>query len=348
VARFYNDNRQIVSCSDDQTIKCWDVLSAKSVYQLDGHEDYVRCIDFREDLSDVIVSGSYDHNVILWDTRSGKVTSTLEHSYPLEEVKLLDSQQLVSLSGNDLNIWDIRTKQVINTVNNHHKTITCLSLIPRESITDQVILTGSLDQRVSLYSIDSDISYSAQYNAPVLSLTTSDKYIIMGLSDGTVIFRGQGLRGERDEEEKKIITQSNTKSRNIQNLLLKFRYGDALDNALLNNNTVLIISLIDEFITRNVLKLALHWRNEQQLIPLLDFIQDNITNDQFTGLLVIVLNKLLDLYGGFVGHSLLFDTKLKQIQETLKQEINTERELMHVVGIMNLINQNNTNKKNNN
>jgi len=191
VTRFSSDNRQIISASDDQTIIGWDLLSAKSVFKLEGHEDYVRCLDFRTDLPNVIISGSYDHTVKLWDIRSGEVTSTLEHKAPIENLLLIDPQQLVTLSGTEVNIWDIGTQKLTKTFSNHHKTVTCLTLLPRDPTnTEKTILTGSLDQRVSLSSLDTELTHSAEYTAPVLSLASSNEYIIVGLSDGNIICRG--------------------------------------------------------------------------------------------------------------------------------------------------------------
>ena len=55
-------NEPLVSGSDDQTIKIWEVLSGKLLKTLEGHSNNVLCVCFSNDGSK-IASGSSDNTI---------------------------------------------------------------------------------------------------------------------------------------------------------------------------------------------------------------------------------------------------------------------------------------------
>ena len=66
------DGDQIVSGSNDATIRVWDVNTGACLHLLEGHEELVRGLAFdRKRIR--MVSVSYDKSVRLWDTKEGKM-----------------------------------------------------------------------------------------------------------------------------------------------------------------------------------------------------------------------------------------------------------------------------------
>lgn len=292
-------------------------------------------MDRSKDVPDVIVSGSYDHSVKLWDTRTKIVTSTYEHKYPVEDVIFLNPQEIASCSGSEVYIWDTRTGNIIRTASNHHKTVTHLTLHTIPNL-QQVILASSLDQHISLFAKESiDTIHTTSYTAPVLTCAVSENYMVLGLSDGNFIVRGRDIEGHQEVDN----TTSNAQKQ-IMWLLSKFRYSEVLDVLVEMNDPITIISFFDEMILRNTLEQALHRRNDATLAPILTFIHKNIIKDQYTGILIIVLNKILDIYGGVVGLSSIFDSQIDLIKSTISNEIMIEKELMKVTGILQMITEN--------
>ncbi|CCA76475.1 hypothetical protein PIIN_10468, partial [Serendipita indica DSM 11827] len=69
---FSPDGSQIVSGSDDNTIRLWDAATGQAVGEpLRGHEGWVLAVAFSPDGSQ-IVSGSYDKTIRLWDVATGQ------------------------------------------------------------------------------------------------------------------------------------------------------------------------------------------------------------------------------------------------------------------------------------
>ena len=78
----------IVSGSFDETVRIWDVKSAKCLKVLPAHSDPVTAVDFNRDGS-LIVSSSYDGLCRIWDAATGHCMKTLidDENPPVSYVK---------------------------------------------------------------------------------------------------------------------------------------------------------------------------------------------------------------------------------------------------------------------
>jgi WD40 repeat protein len=68
---FSPDGSRIVSGSQDNTIRIWDVQTAKQTHRLDGHTNDVRSVAFSSD-GHWIASGSDDKTVRVWNSETGE------------------------------------------------------------------------------------------------------------------------------------------------------------------------------------------------------------------------------------------------------------------------------------
>jgi F-box/WD-40 domain protein 7 len=60
------DAWRIISAADDKTLKMWSLDSGRRLVTFRKHDDGVTCVQFNDFM---MVSGSYDKTVKLWDFR---------------------------------------------------------------------------------------------------------------------------------------------------------------------------------------------------------------------------------------------------------------------------------------
>lgn len=113
----------------------------KHVKTLNGHKAAVLCCAFN---SEVIVSGSTDSTIKLWNIQGGLPLATLDgHHSDVKRVELLDTH-LVSCSDDaSAKLWDWTTGQLVRSFAGHRKGVWCV--LPA---TETSIYTGSDDKTV--------------------------------------------------------------------------------------------------------------------------------------------------------------------------------------------------------
>jgi mitogen-activated protein kinase organizer 1 len=110
-----NDNTRFVSCGGDRQVFLWDVSTGKAVQKFQGHTLRVNSVDFNKDAT-VIVSGSYDSTIRLWDCRvtTKKCIQILEDAKDsVETVSIVDYEIITGSVDGHTRIYDIRTGTVI-------------------------------------------------------------------------------------------------------------------------------------------------------------------------------------------------------------------------------------------
>ncbi|ETO08107.1 hypothetical protein RFI_29281, partial [Reticulomyxa filosa] len=75
--KFSSNGNTIVSSSEDETIRIWDVKTGKQIKILNGHIDCINNVIFSLD-ENYIISCSNDKTIRLWDIKTGKEKIKLE------------------------------------------------------------------------------------------------------------------------------------------------------------------------------------------------------------------------------------------------------------------------------
>jgi F-box and WD-40 domain protein MET30 len=151
----------LVSCSDDTTIRIWDLPTKTCVRTLFGHVQPVQCIQLvprssrmnfthpvrsEDDCHPVIVSGSLDNTIRIWDIQTGTCIRTLcEH---MEGVWSLAIDNLRMVSGahdKTVKIWNKDTGECMHTLVGHNGPVTCVAL------GDTKIASGSEDGSIRIW-----------------------------------------------------------------------------------------------------------------------------------------------------------------------------------------------------
>jgi platelet-activating factor acetylhydrolase IB subunit alpha len=87
----------VITCSRDNTLKCWEVGTGYCTRTFTGHSDWVRCLSVSLDGIHV-ASGSSDQSIVVWKISTGQVVQTLRgHEHVVECVSFGKKPVLASL-----------------------------------------------------------------------------------------------------------------------------------------------------------------------------------------------------------------------------------------------------------
>ena len=161
--------------------------------------------------SNILVSGSYDQTVRLWDPRVpiGAVM-TFKHNAAVESVLCMPSGTMIlAAADNQIAVLDVVAGRPLHIIKNHQKTVTALSLASN----GERLVSGGLDGHMKVFETTGwNVVANSKYPAPILSLavvasgpTREDKLVVVGMASGQLSIKTR-LSGEqkvRDRERQK-------------------------------------------------------------------------------------------------------------------------------------------------
>ncbi|EAA28805.1 WD40 repeat-like protein [Neurospora crassa] len=245
----------LMSCSDDKTVRLWDLPSNAPSRLFAGHQDYVRSGAFMPDRNNLLVSGSYDSTVRVWDARApaGSVL-TFKHADPIEEVlPLPGGTTLLAATGSAISVLDLVAAKPLRLITNHQKTVTSLSLASN----GRRVVSGSLDGHVKVFETTNwNVVSGSKYPSPILSLSVvaagsghEDRHLAVGMQSGVLSLRTRlsGATAEkaraRAAEDALMVSGASSKLAKIDSAKAKRKRNAASNKsmALLGENVDVII-----------------------------------------------------------------------------------------------------------
>ncbi|GAO18475.1 uncharacterized protein UV8b_07286 [Ustilaginoidea virens] len=210
------DLTTLLSASDDRTVRLWDLPGDEATATFAGHGDYVRCAGFMPStMSGMVVSGSYDSTVKLWDPRTGGGSSavmTFKHAAPVEDVLPLPSGTTVlAAAGSSVTVLDLVASRPLHMMTNHQKTVTSLSLASN----GRRLVTGGLEGHVKVFETTGwNVVNSVKHQSPVLAVQViasgdgpeaGDRHLAVGMQSGVLSIRTRltGPEAQREREREK-------------------------------------------------------------------------------------------------------------------------------------------------
>ena len=141
------DNERFVSTGGDKTVFYWDVQTAQTIRRWSGHGARVNRGVFAGEGDNLIISGSFDGTVKIWDIRQNnyKPIMTLDEAKDsVTDVATCEAEIIASSVDGRVRSYDVRTGLCTVDVIGHPVTSLCVSKKGSE------ILVSSLDSTVRL------------------------------------------------------------------------------------------------------------------------------------------------------------------------------------------------------
>ena len=145
------DGRHVVSGSDDNTLRVWDLATGETKTTLQGHTSSVNAVAVTPDGRHV-VSGSADHTLRVWDLATGETKTTLQgHTSSVNAVAVTpDGRHVVSGSGdNTLRVWDLATGKTKTTLQGHTSWVNAVAVTPD----GRHVVSGSDDHTLRVWDL---------------------------------------------------------------------------------------------------------------------------------------------------------------------------------------------------
>ncbi|EPZ33671.1 hypothetical protein O9G_000446 [Rozella allomycis CSF55] len=183
------DDKYLITSSKDRTIKVWDMQDIKNslgevsaVKTLTGHFAAVNAISYIG--SKLVISGSGDRLVKIWNVESGECLRTLEgHSRGIACLHSDGRQILTGSSDTTAKLWDLETGACINTYRGHSE------LVRTVQVDQAAFVTGSYDRSILVWDPRSNhyVHELSGHSSRVFKLQFDHRRLISGSQDNTIM-----------------------------------------------------------------------------------------------------------------------------------------------------------------
>ncbi len=114
------------------TLASWDLETGLRIRRHEGHEEIVNCLTASPRGEEMLISGSDDGCVGIWDPRVKRAVDFIETDFPITGVAVAEAGNEIYTGGIDCDIlaYDIRKKAVAYRMPGHTDTVTSLSISP--------------------------------------------------------------------------------------------------------------------------------------------------------------------------------------------------------------------------
>ncbi|KAF4316906.1 hypothetical protein BBO99_00008390 [Phytophthora kernoviae] len=194
---FSPDCTKLVAGMPQNTIRVWDIAANEEGLSMTGHESEIYSLDY---VNDLIVSGSGDRKVRVWDARNGQCKKIFGNesggpSDGVTSVALSPDGRLLAAASLDkvVRIWDTETSQLLDRLEGHSDSVYSIAFSPD----GKNVISGSLDRNIMLWDVCAQGRTTTRprmlfqgHKDFVLSVayTPDGRWLMSGSKDRSVVF----------------------------------------------------------------------------------------------------------------------------------------------------------------
>jgi WD40 repeat protein len=177
---------RVVSGSQDETLKLWDIDKQQCLATLEGHRHTVYALAVLPDGR--VVSGSLDKTLKLWDMNKQQCLATFRgHEGIMTALAVLPDGRVVSGSlDKTLKLWDMNKQQCLATFQGHEDRVWALAVLP-----DGRVVSGSHDKTLKLWDMNKQqcLATFSGHESGVRALAVLRDGRVLSSSDGYLAFK---------------------------------------------------------------------------------------------------------------------------------------------------------------
>lgn len=166
---------KIISASSDRTVKIWDLNTGKLETTILGHTNHVYSVVSSENR---FVTASLDKTIKIWDFETKKLLHTIKDTVSTWSLSLYDGKIFAGLSDGTIKIWELGSGRLLSSYQEHEDSITSIS------VKNERVASASKDKTIKVWTPELELLYTINVNnSPVWSVLNSDGKIISGSED---------------------------------------------------------------------------------------------------------------------------------------------------------------------
>ncbi|CAG8471156.1 33_t:CDS:10 [Diversispora eburnea] len=193
------DSSKIFSCATDKTIGVWDVVTGTRIKKFKGHTSFVNSVCAARRGNEILVSGSDDGTIKIWDLRQKEAVETFNHQYQITSVCFSEAGDMVFASSldNDISVWDLRKKVISYVLKGHQDTISGMKLSPDGSY----LLSNGMDDTGAPHGFEKNLIKPAwSSDGSQIAAGSSDRTVVIwDVSSRRILYKLPGHKGSVNE-----------------------------------------------------------------------------------------------------------------------------------------------------
>ncbi|MCY7391306.1 MAG: hypothetical protein LH647_07345, partial [Leptolyngbyaceae cyanobacterium CAN_BIN12] len=156
---FSPNGQHLITGSEDQTVRLWDIKTGECLQVLSGHDRFVLTVAYvagkrvgKKLLPDLIASGSDDQTIRIWNAFTGECLQVLTgHTGWVQTLAFSPDGTWLASGSTDqtIKLWEMPTGACHQTLEGHRKGLESISFSPD----GQTLVSGSEDETIKLWHV---------------------------------------------------------------------------------------------------------------------------------------------------------------------------------------------------